>query len=170
MNARTRTQLVHPHVVKLFEVIDDASKDALYLVIEYVPGGAVMEFSAEERRCVWYGLLNRDRKEWGGGVAIGFHLRQRGEGVFTYLLTSTTMPTSPHHSYVYPRSRDGTMGEAKAAQVLCDVLAGLVYLHMHHICHRDLKPEVDGRFVLEKTMMMVTVVMARRLTPPARSD
>lgn len=34
------------------------------------------------------------------------------------------------------------MGEAKAAQVLCDVLAGLVYLHMHHICHRDLKPEV----------------------------
>lgn len=47
-----------------------------------------------------------------------------------------------HNSYVYPRSRDGTMGEAKAAQVLCDMLAGLVYLHMHHICHRDLKPEV----------------------------
>lgn len=43
---------MHPHLVKLFEVIDDASKDALYLVLEYVPGGAVMEYSAEERRCV----------------------------------------------------------------------------------------------------------------------
>lgn len=55
-----------------------------------------------------------------------------------------THATDPHdaHRYFYPRSRDGTMGEAKAAQVLCDVLAGLVYLHMHHICHRDLKPEV----------------------------
>jgi serine/threonine protein kinase len=39
------------------------------------------------------------------------------------------------------------MGEPKAARVLCDVLAGLVYLHMHHICHRDLKPEVTTNTV-----------------------
>lgn len=45
-------KLVHPYLVKLFEVIDDAGKDALYLVLEYVPGGAVMEYCAEERRCV----------------------------------------------------------------------------------------------------------------------
>ncbi len=45
--------------------------------------------------------------------------------------------------YYYPRSRDGTMAEAKAATVMCDLMAGLVYLHMHHICHRDLKPEVS---------------------------
>lgn len=49
---------MHPHLVKLFEVIDDASKDALYLVLEYVPGGAIMEYSAEERRCVlWCGCV-----------------------------------------------------------------------------------------------------------------
>lgn len=134
-------------MVKLFEVIDDTSKDALYLVIEYVPGGAVMEYSAEERRCVWCGLLNRDRR----GVCVlrlvFIYANDNNAAQRVCLLTSTIMPTSPHHSYVYPRSRDGTMGEAKAAQVLCDVLAGLVYLHMHHICHRDLKPEVGGLFV-----------------------
>lgn len=49
---------MHPHLVKLFEVIDDASKDALYLVLEYVPGGAIMEYSVEERRCVlWCGCV-----------------------------------------------------------------------------------------------------------------
>ncbi len=86
-------KLVHPHLVSLYEVIDDASQDALYLVLEYVPGGAIMTYDAEEKR------------------------------------------------YVYPRTKDGTMGEIQAAKVLTDMLAGLVYLHMHHIAHRDLKPE-----------------------------
>ena len=35
------------------------------------------------------------------------------------------------------------MREVLAAKCLSDVLAGLVFLHMHHICHRDLKPEVS---------------------------
>lgn len=75
-------------------MIDDTTQDALYLVLEYVPGGAIMEYNVEEKR------------------------------------------------YHYAKSRDGTMAEVKAAKVLCDVLSGLIYLHMHHICHRDLKPEV----------------------------
>ena len=43
-------KLVHPHLVSLYEVIDDGRQDALYLVLEYVPGGQIMEFDAEERR------------------------------------------------------------------------------------------------------------------------
>ncbi len=59
-------KLVHPHLVKLFEVIDDASKDALYLVLEYVPGGAIMEYNPEDRRYV-------ERMEW-ISVAEGYGL------------------------------------------------------------------------------------------------
>ena len=88
-------KLVHPHLVSLFEVIDDASQDALYLVLEYVPGGQIMEFDAEERRYF----------------------------------------SSAH------AERGGVLGEVEAARVLGDILAGLVYLHVHHIAHRDLKPE-----------------------------
>lgn len=88
-------KLIHPHLVSLYEVIDDASQDALYLVLEYVPGGPIMDFDAEERR------------------------------------------------YVCTRSSDGmgVLNEVHAARVLSDMLAGLVYLHVHHIAHRDLKPE-----------------------------
>jgi serine/threonine protein kinase len=88
-------KLVHPHLVSLYEVIDDASQDALYLVLEYVPGGQIMEFDAEERRY--------------------FSRAHAGRG--------------------------GVLGEVEAARVLGDILAGLVYLHVHHIAHRDLKPE-----------------------------
>lgn len=88
-------KLVHPHLVKLYEVIDDASHDALYLVLEYVEGGQIMEFDAEKRR-----YISQAHAESGG-----------------------------------------TLGEVEAARVLGDMLAGLAYLHVHHIAHRDLKPE-----------------------------
>ncbi|TKY90215.1 hypothetical protein EX895_000213 [Sporisorium graminicola] len=36
-------KLHHPHVVKLFEVLDDPSKDSLYMVFEYCPDGTVID-------------------------------------------------------------------------------------------------------------------------------
>ncbi|SPO42242.1 uncharacterized protein PSFLO_07725 [Pseudozyma flocculosa] len=36
-------KLHHPHVVKLYEVLDDPSKDSLYMVFEHCPDGAVID-------------------------------------------------------------------------------------------------------------------------------
>jgi len=37
----------HPHIVTLHEVIDDPEKDMLYLVMDYVPGGAIATIDAD---------------------------------------------------------------------------------------------------------------------------
>jgi serine/threonine protein kinase len=37
-------------MARAVQVIDDVSQDALYLVMEYVPGGTIMDYDAEERR------------------------------------------------------------------------------------------------------------------------
>jgi hypothetical protein len=40
-------------------VIDDSMQDALYIVLEYVTGGAIMDYDQEERKYV-----TRDRWPW----------------------------------------------------------------------------------------------------------
>ena len=47
-------------------------------------------------------------------------------------------------------TRHGHFDESTAAHYLVDILHGLGYLHMHHICHRDLKLE---NFVLDKNQV-----------------
>lgn len=42
------SRLRHDHLLQLLEVIDDPEDDALVLILEYMPGGAVMQFRAEE--------------------------------------------------------------------------------------------------------------------------
>ena len=42
------SRLRHAHVLQLLEVIDDPEDDALALILEYMPGGAVMQFRADE--------------------------------------------------------------------------------------------------------------------------
>ena len=41
-------KLHHPHVVKLYEVLDDPSKDSLYMVFEYCPDGTVIDIRLNE--------------------------------------------------------------------------------------------------------------------------
>ena len=38
---------------------------------------------------------------------------------------------------------DGHFDEEHAALYFVDILHGLGYLHLHHVCHRDLKPESE---------------------------
>lgn len=40
-------RLNHPNIVKLFEVIDDPNDDKIYMVMEYVKGGPVMNVQVE---------------------------------------------------------------------------------------------------------------------------
>ena len=92
-------RLRHPNLVALREVVDDEAEDMLYMVLEYVPGGPVMDWDEDEK------------------------------------------------VFVAPSTR-GVLDEPAAAAALSDVLHGLAYLHLHHICHRDLKPQnilVDAR-------------------------
>ncbi|CAM9296870.1 unnamed protein product [Discosporangium mesarthrocarpum] len=44
--------------------------------------------------------------------------------------------------YVSPQT-GGSLDAGTAAKYFLDILDGLEYLHMHHIAHRDLKPEVS---------------------------
>lgn len=41
-------KLHHPHVVKLFEVLDDPSKDSLYMVFEFCPDGTIIDVKLNE--------------------------------------------------------------------------------------------------------------------------
>ena len=41
----------HPHIVTLYEVIDDPEKDSLLLVMEYLSGGAIATIDAESGKC-----------------------------------------------------------------------------------------------------------------------
>ncbi|KIS66692.1 uncharacterized protein UMAG_04755 [Mycosarcoma maydis] len=42
-------KLHHPHVVQLFEVLDDPAKDNLYMVFEYCPDGTVIDVKPNEK-------------------------------------------------------------------------------------------------------------------------
>ncbi len=42
-------KLHHPHVVQLYEVLDDPSKDSLYMVFEYCPDGTVIDIKLNQR-------------------------------------------------------------------------------------------------------------------------
>jgi len=85
-------KLCHDHLVQMFEVIDDPDGDQLYMVLEYVPNGTIMEWD----EC---------------------------------------------NETFYSRFTGSTYSEEQAAFHLMDIIAGMAYLHQHHICHRDLKPE-----------------------------
>lgn len=43
---RILKRLNHPNIVRLYEVIDDASSDYIYLVMEYVSGESLMQNSS----------------------------------------------------------------------------------------------------------------------------
>ena len=43
-------KLAHPHVLRLFEVMDDPRVNKLYLVLEHMQGGDLMRFLRQCRR------------------------------------------------------------------------------------------------------------------------
>lgn len=42
--------LIHPNIVKLFEIIEDEDKDATYLIFEYVSGGELFNYIVSNGR------------------------------------------------------------------------------------------------------------------------
>jgi len=48
-------KLTHPHLVRLFEVIDNPEADMLYMVLEYVPNGTIMEW--DDANFIFYSRL-----------------------------------------------------------------------------------------------------------------
>mmetsp|Transcript_12876 Transcript_12876/g.6377 ORF Transcript_12876/g.6377 Transcript_12876/m.6377 type:complete len:105 (-) Transcript_12876:539-853(-) len=42
-------KLDHPHVIKLYEVIDDEEEDKLYMIIEYASNGSIMDWDEVAR-------------------------------------------------------------------------------------------------------------------------
>mmetsp|Transcript_32573 Transcript_32573/g.74688 ORF Transcript_32573/g.74688 Transcript_32573/m.74688 type:complete len:568 (-) Transcript_32573:460-2163(-) len=67
-------RLKHPHVVNLYEVIDDPDKDQLFLVLEFVSGGDLSKPIKEKRR-----PPEAELRIWLQGVLLGLeHLHLSG--------------------------------------------------------------------------------------------
>jgi [calcium/calmodulin-dependent protein kinase] kinase len=102
----------HPHVVGLVEVIDDPSIDTLYVILEGMRGGQLMEWSDDHGG---YGARSEPsevERLWGERVRLG----APEAGVLVYQ-------------------------EAVASALLGQLLAAVAHLHERGIIHKDLKPD-----------------------------
>ena len=157
-------KLEHENLVSLHEVIDDEDDDQLFMILEFVEGGNLLDWNEDERcfysthfQCVHFLPLPRTcffslfllrcpmLAEKTGCAAPGAHkLAVRHFRFFPFLpsfLSSSLLPCVRACALANSGGKKGLYDEAHAAQCVTDILHGLEYLHMHHIAHRDLKPE-----------------------------
>jgi [calcium/calmodulin-dependent protein kinase] kinase len=97
-------KLHHRNLVHLFEVIDEEDADKLFMILENVQYGQVMDWDDDHHKYIAHNI------EGGGGAIV----LRNGANVIT---------------------------EEAARAYMKEIVAGLHYLHVHQICHRDIKPD-----------------------------
>lgn len=124
----------HINIVRLYYVIDDPTKDSIYLSIEFSSYGQVMDFDGKLLQYIPNKKLLPNDK---------------------YIITNTNV-AQPwwYDKYVNKKKENEEEEEEKklrekverfnedtARKLFMDTLKGLEYLHGENIIHRDLKPE-----------------------------
>jgi len=103
----------HPNLVCLHEVLDSIDSDRIYMVLEFMPMGQIMEFNEEKGKYYRSEQVKVPALDHPDGFTF-----EKIDGVV-----------------------DGHFDEKHAAGFFVDIMCGLAFLHRHHICHQDLKPE-----------------------------
>jgi len=113
LELRILSEHPHPHIVGLVEVIDDPAHDRLYIILEGMEGGQLMEWSTDHSA---YGVSSKpsevQQRLWGDRVRHG----APEAGVLVYQ-------------------------EAVASEVLRQLLRAVAHLHERGVVHKDLKPD-----------------------------
>ncbi|CAJ1380801.1 unnamed protein product [Effrenium voratum] len=109
---RILSKLSHPHVISLQEVIDDPRHDSIYVILEGLPGGQLMDW---KRECCAYSVASAAAGSWGSAVQdCDSRDSQREVLVFQEIL----------------------------ARYFCRQLAeGIEHMHRQSVIHKDLKPD-----------------------------
>ena len=148
-------KIAHPMLTRLVEVIDDADGHYLYMVLEYVPGGQIMEWFPTLACYSWSEAMTG-----GGGsgsdvasAGAGAPMAKKGfSGRFGKVRSGRSSERSSSGRSGSGRSGSGggeklvpsastPVPDALAKRWVCDVAMGLEYLHAQRIVHRDIKPE-----------------------------
>lgn len=102
----------HPHIVGLVEVIDDPAHDTLYMILEGMHGGQLMEWVDDLGAYGARSEPSQVERLWGEQVRLG----APEAGVLVYQ-------------------------EAVASVLLGQLLAAVAFLHGRGVIHKDLKPD-----------------------------
>jgi serine/threonine protein kinase len=149
--------LTHPHIARLHHCFEDEQR--IYLVLELCARGDVLSFLKGQAHARGVAAHEPSRDSDGSGVRASFPPRAPSPSpvaphldLDTRSFSATTASaalirqSAPAVAWLTSAARSDTefshtsgLDERLVRSFLIDVLAALVYLHAHHIVHRDLK-------------------------------
>ena len=138
----------HPNLVCLYEVIDSAETDRLFMVLEYVECGEIMTHvrgtDRYRRSLPQQSFVSSSSSSSSNSSCFKKVLGKR--------LSSSSSTINTNN--IFGVTEGGYFDEVHAALYFVDVMHGLAHLHRHCIVHRDLKPEVGFNTMRVKFFFM----------------
>ena len=136
-------KLRHPNIVQLYDVIDDEEEDKLFVVMELVTCGEVMEYDPKKGRFVSNRrlsyLVNNVQKKHAsltGRVLTGLGAKKDRHTID--MLQDAGLEATPRTESTRSVNRNSTwvLKESTARRYMVDCIQGLHYIHTQGVCHR----------------------------------